>query len=284
MWLSIAGEEKSSGVQALNSGSASFRQMPKHNHKKETNLLNPSLAWDFTFPTHHSCLKQIELFSVGDSSAQVVLILFTVALSKSDQAASFLMLGFYFCLFTSCPISSSLLLWSILFGLNSRNHLPHLWRLINTAPCSSQIQLYPSFYKENFSVTVAPGVCQVASGETLKWTRRTQLQIWAEEGACLWSLAPAALSAASPCLSLDYFWAVKTAAVASCCLPEPNISPTCPDIPYNKKVLMAAWQTSLWSWCDVVMSAAEAPSQPHQRVGSCWRYVLRHGGVHGKRK
>lgn len=76
----------------------------------------------------------------GDSLAQVVLILFAVALSQSDQAASFSMLGFYFLLFTSCPIIPSLLLWSILFGLNSCNHLPHLWHVINTAPCSSQIQ------------------------------------------------------------------------------------------------------------------------------------------------
>lgn len=37
---------------------------------------------------------------------------------------------------------------------------------------------------------------------------------------------------------------------------------------------------SLWSWCCVVMSAAEAPSQPHQRVGSCWHCDLRHRGCH----
>lgn len=128
-------------------------------------------------------------------------------------------------------------------------------------------------------MTIAPGGCQVASGGTLKWTRRTKVWIWGEEGAHLLPLAPAALSAASLCLASDYFRAVKTAAVASCCLPEPNISPTCPDIPYSEKVLMAAWQTSLWSWCCVVTSAAGAPSQPHQRVGSCWHYVLRHRGV-----
>lgn len=44
---------------------------------------------------------------------------------------------------------------------------------------------------------------------------------------------------------------------------------------------MAAWQTSLWSWCYVVMSAAEAPSQPHQRVGSCEGDVLRQRGCNG---
>lgn len=245
--------------------------------RERSTSLKPCPAWDFAFLSHHSCLKQSGLLSTGDSSAQVVLILFAVALSKSDRAASFPMLGFFFFLFTSRAIIPSLPLWSILFGLNSHNHLPHHWHVANTAPCSSQI--HPSWLALPFVLwgkllwhaTVAPGDCQVALGEMLKWTRRTKLQIWREEGARLWSRAPAALRAANSCLALDYFWAVKTAAVASCCLPEPNISPTCPDIPYNKKVLMAAWQTSLWSWCYVVMSAAEEPSQPHQRVHSCWR-------------
>lgn len=44
---------------------------------------------------------------------------------------------------------------------------------------------------------------------------------------------------------------------------------------------MAAWQISLWSWCYVVMSAAEALSQPHQRVGSCECCILGQRGCNG---
>ena len=101
----IAGVEKTSGLQALNSGSASFTQMPKHNYERP-NSPNPCPAWDFTFPTHHSCLKQIGLLSMGDPLAQVVSILFTMALSKSDQAASLSMLVFYFYSFHLMPHNS----------------------------------------------------------------------------------------------------------------------------------------------------------------------------------
>lgn len=44
----IAGVEKSSGLQALNSRSVSFRQMPKLNHERETNL--PSFGFHLSHP------------------------------------------------------------------------------------------------------------------------------------------------------------------------------------------------------------------------------------------
>lgn len=59
-----------------------FKAMPEWNHERPTSA-NPFFAWDVTFPTHHSCLRQIGLLSTG----QIVPILFIVALSKLDQEA-----------------------------------------------------------------------------------------------------------------------------------------------------------------------------------------------------
>lgn len=117
---------------------------------------NSSLAWDVTFPTRHSCLRQTGLLSAGHSLAQIVSILFTAALSKLDQEPQFSMLGFYFILSTSWPINSFPAAMKCILRPELFNHLLHPCHVINNSillhpdPAPASL-LYALIYEENFS-------------------------------------------------------------------------------------------------------------------------------------